>query len=218
MNTELYNQLVQADSVCKQANPYFEKANNLEEQAAAVVAKKRGMVWASIGIGFVCYWLVGMISGLIMQVRALEILGGIVMLLGIAGCVVAGIISYKKMKANKQKKADNLVAQANEMRAQASKIFDDNYNTMSILPADYWYPMATEYIVKVVQTERANTVPEALTLFDEQLHRWTMENAQMAMLAEQQAQTAHLKSIKTSSKVNAAANVANAVSNISRWF
>ena len=55
-------------------------------------------------------------------------------------------------------------------------------------------------------------------MFDEQLHRWKVEEANTSIVAQQQAQTEALKGIRKSSAINAAANVANAAANISRWF
>lgn len=72
--------------------------------------------------------------------------------------------------------------------------------------------MATEYLIKVVAAGRADSLKEALNLFDAQLHRWRVEEANNAILA-QQLQTAHLASIRTSSKISAAANVTNTLLN-----
>jgi hypothetical protein len=74
--------------------------------------------------------------------------------------------------------------------------------------------MATSYLVKAIASKRVDNLGDALDRFDAQLHRWKVEEANANLLAQQQAQTAHLKSISTSSKVNAAANVANTVFNI----
>lgn len=88
-----------------------------------------------------------------------------------------------------------------------------NLEQVRFLPADYWYPMATEYLIKVVAAHRADSLKEALDLFDAQLHRWRVEEANNAILAQQQLQTAHLASIRTSSKISAAANVTNTLLN-----
>lgn len=110
---------------------------------------------------------------------------------------------------------ENLAAawkyQATE-QAAGEDIFARNLEKVRFLPADYWYPMATEYLIKVVAAGRADSLKEALNLFDAQLHRWRVEEANNAILA-QQLQTAHLASIRTSSKISAAANVTNTLLN-----
>ena len=53
-------------------------------------------------------------------------------------------------------------------------------------------------------------------MFDEQLHRWKIEEANAEIVAQQKAQTANLNSIRKSRKVSAIAYTANAIVNISR--
>ena len=84
--------------------------------------------------------------------------------------------------------AQNYRNQSAQERTTAEQIVSEGHTYLSVLPDDYWYPQATEYIASVVQSGRANTVPEALAMYDEQLHRWKMEEAQMQILNEVQAQ------------------------------
>jgi hypothetical protein len=62
-------------------------------------------------------------------------------------------------------------------------------------------------LVKIVSAGRAETINQALTMLDEQLHRWKIEQTNDQILAQQQSQTAALKGIRTSSAINATANV-----------
>lgn len=55
-----------------------------------------------------------------------------------------------------------------------------------IYPKDYLYPEAIAYVLTVIKNHRANSVTEALNLYEEALHRQRVENAQQQMIQEQQ--------------------------------
>mgnify|MGYP006874680889 CR=1 FL=1 len=137
---------------------------------------------------------------------------------GIIGGIVLGVGGYRNEKATLEAQISSLYKKAQKERDAAQQIFEENYEVLSFLPDDYWYPMATSYLVKAIASKRVETLGDALDRFDAQLHRWKVEEANAAILAQQQAQTEHLKSIRTSSKVNATANVVNAAANIARFF
>lgn len=221
MNNELLQKLINADKICKQANVHYQEAIQLEQQDLVQQASmKKSAKIKGILVGIATWFVIGMIGNILVS-----ILGNIEMFVmminsisqfgGIALGIFLGYGIYKKAKnefetdSNKRKKA------VEKEKAAAQQIFDNHVNALAFLPVDYWYPLATEYLVKVVRTERANTLAEALSMFDEQLHRWKIEEANAEIVAQQKAQTANLNSIRKSSKVNAIANTASAIVNIS---
>ena len=220
MNKELLQKLINADRICKQANVHYQEAVKLEQQdmeqqaSTKKSAKIKGIIagvatWFVIGsIGNVLVSLLGNIAFLVMMINSISQFGGLA--LGI----ILGYSIYKKGQG--EFKAESAKRQkAIEKEKAAAQIFDNNVNDLAFLPVDYWYPLATEYLVKVVQADRANSLAEALSMFDEQLHRWKIEEANAEIVAQQKAQTANLNSIRKSSKVSAIANTANAIVNIS---
>lgn len=128
--------------------------------------------------------------------------------------MVFGVGGYRAEKTALEAQISSLQKKAQQERDTAQQIFEENYEMLSFLPDDYWYPLATSYLIKAIASKRVGTLGEALDRFDAQLHRWKVEEANAALLAQQQAQTEHLKSIRTSSKVSAAANVTNTIFNI----
>ena len=50
---------------------------------------------------------------------------------------------------------------------------------------------------------------EAINLYEEQVHRWKIENYQQQMVIIQQQQQATKRAIKTNTAISAGANVAN---------
>lgn len=178
-------------------------------------AKIKGIIagvaaWFVIGsIGNVLVSLLGNIAIFVMMVNSISQFGGLA--LGI----ILGYSIYKKGQGEFKAESAKRQKAIEKEKAAAQQIFDNNVNDLAFLPVDYWYPLATEYLVKVVQADRANTLAEALSMFDEQLHRWKIKEANAEIVAQQKAQTANLNSIRKSSKVSAIANTANAIVNIS---
>ena len=204
----LLNALQNADRICNQANAHFEKTAQIEQQLISLTAqlKKAKKKWIGIGVGF---WLiVGTVSG------SIPFLATILSIVSIIGGVVLGVGGYRNEKATLEAQISDLQKKAQEERDAAQQIFEENYEALSFLPDDYWYPLATSYLVKAIASKRVETLGDALDRFDAQLHRWKLEEANANLLAQQQVQTEHLKSIRISSKVNAAANVTNTIFNI----
>ena len=204
----LLNALQNADRICRQTNAHFEKANEIEQQLEMLAAKSKKAKKKWIGIGVGLWVIVNTVSGVIPPLAAIMNIGAI-----IAG-IYLGVTGYRKEKSSLEAKISSIQGQAQKERDAAQQIFDANYEALSFLPDDYWYPLATSYLVKAIASQRVMTLGDALDRFDAQLHRWKVEESNANLLAQQQAQTVHLKSISVSNKVNAAANVANAVFNI----
>ena len=204
----LLNALKNADRICGQTNIHFEKAAEMERQIEVLSAKLKKAKKKWIGIGFGFWFVVGTVSG------SIPFLAQILLLVSIVGGVVVGVGGYRNEKATLNAQISSLKKKAQEERDAAQQIFEKNYEALSFLPDDYWYPLATSYLVKAIASKRVETLGDALDRFDAQLHRWKVEEANANLLAQQQAQTAHLKSISTSSKVSAAANVTNTIFNI----
>lgn len=221
MDNGLLQKLINADRICKQANVHYQEAIRLEQQDMEQQAStKRSAKTKGIVVGIAAWFVIGSIGNVLVNifgniVMAAMAINSISQFGGIALGIFFGYSIYKKAK--NESDADSITRQqaVEKERAAAQQVFDDNVNALAFLPVDYWYPLATEYLVKVVRTERADTLAKALSMFDEQLHRWKIEEANAEIVAQQKAQTANLNSIRKSSKVNAIANTASAIVNIS---
>ncbi len=202
----LLQQLHQADRICSKANVFFEKEADFQAASAAKQKRlKKSTIWLIIG----SYLFVGYL-----QIFLEKILGKIISIPIVIISIPLVVFACWKYRALVKAKINTLNAQAVEADHAGIKILEDNYEDLKFLPDDYWYPLATGYLVKIISTRRADSLKEALDMFDAQLHRWKVEEANAEMVAQQQAQTAHLKSIRTSSKINAFANVMNTMNNM----
>lgn len=220
---ELLQALTNADRICKQASAHYDKATRLEQEAVAFGGnvKKAKIKW--IVIGLVILEACAMIGSLLASALGMLPLIGEVLqaVLFFATYPVAIFLSYKiasgKYKNEKKSVEAEMTRLAKQSEAEvhaAQEVFDEHAAEMDFLPVDYWYPMATEYLVGVVKSGRVQSLGDALDRFDAQLHRWKIEEANAQLVAQQEQQTAYLSSIKTSSKINAAANVTNTIFNI----
>lgn len=79
-----------------------------------------------------------------------------------------------------------------------------------ILPPNYRYALAADYIYNCFLNNRAYTIQEAVNLYEEQLHRWKIENTQEMMLTLQRQQNSDINTMKIFTGITAAASVATA--------
>lgn len=219
---ELLNALTRADQICKEANKHYTAATEMQSQCDALEAKAKKSKWKWVGIGVAAYYLVQAVLGQIALLFGDNFFARILLLIVAAASIYVGVRvgrgGYKKEIRKVNAEIAKRQPQIQKEQAIGEQIFEDNINDMEFLPVDYWYPMATEYLVKVVRSQRANDLGTAIDKFEEQLHRWKIEEANAQMVEQQKIQSAHLKSIRRSSKISAAANVANAINNIANSF
>lgn len=211
MMENLMEKLQQADVVCKEANRHFEAGAAAVEEAQLALEKFGTPKKRLLRIAGYAFGAAVAADGL-----AIMFLSWLPQFLQVLpGWCAAGFVVWQQLKKYRVLQENLAAARKLQAKEQAAgeDIFARNLEKVRFLPADYWYPMATEYLIKVVAAHRAGSLKEALNLFDAQLHRWRVEEANNAILAQQQLQTAHLASIRTSSKISAAANVTNTLLN-----
>lgn len=95
-------------------------------------------------------------------------------------------------KKKTEKNASKLQAQLDENQKAYYDLAQMVYPTLKRnLPEDYWYSQAVASIAGYFRTGRANTLKEALNLYEEEMHRLRMENMQEQTLRQSQKQTAY---------------------------
>lgn len=179
----LLQALINADRVCREAHEYFERANNMEIQNHnAMLRSIKRLKFLAIILGLVLAWIC---------VAGMNDNADFMLLTTL--CVIC-LYFYLKglLKKKHEKKSEQ---QCGAERLQGQNILEANKNALAFLPSDYWYPLATNFMLKAVQAGRATTLPEAIDKFEEQLHRWKLEESNAQILAQQQAQSQQLASI-----------------------
>lgn len=89
-----------------------------------------------------------------------------------------GVISAKKDLRIATEKNTELTDALNQFVKQNELI-------LTILPKSYRYPLAANFIAEVLESGSADTMKEARNLYEEQLHRWKMENKMNKLIEEQ---------------------------------
>ena len=92
-----------------------------------------------------------------------------------------------------------------------NKVMKNLTPVIHILPPNYRYALAADYIYQCFLNSRAYTIQEAVNLYEEQLHRWKMENTQEMMIALQRQQNSDINTMKIFTGITAAASVATAL-------
>lgn len=158
-------------------------------------------------VGFVLnYFIVGLslnISGFREFFNGLDDMS-IILLLGIAFCVI--YLLYRNSRAKKdaskfvvewettgKQKLDDMNAQLQELHAFRKELVQEKAAaTLSLLPPKYTYLEAIDFFIDVIVNLRADSIKEAVNLYEEHLHRQRMEAAQNK-LADQQAKMLQLQ-------------------------
>ena len=98
---------------------------------------------------------------------------------------------YGNIKANNEKAIDHLIDESGNFARE-------NLNVLDFLPDIYRTQLAAAFMERVVRTGRADTLKEAINLFEEQLHRWTLEEQGRQLLQQKELQTIMLQDQLTS--------------------
>lgn len=117
----------------------------------------------------------------------------------------------KKTKKYYDKKISGIQAEINLLQSETQFIYESNSHLFSFIPEYYRYPIAITYFYQALINGRADSLKEAINLFEEQLHRWKIENYQQQLLEIQNQQKVYLEKINHNSKVAAAASTIAAI-------
>ena len=109
------------------------------------------------------------------------------------------------------KQEKELTDQIREWEIRRETIARPIIESVKVIPPDYQYSLATEYIYSCILNQRAATIGEAVNLYEDQLHKWKMEQMQSKLLEIGVQQQYTLNKIKQADTISAAANVATAV-------
>ena len=204
---ELLKKLEEANAICQQSNAYYERAEKIRKEQKGIYSERQTKRILKVVILFSVLYVVGLILACLSVV--------------FAGIVCFMLVVFVLYKFIQDKKDADRIYQKNMERSEkeileGKKFMSENMECLSFLPPEYRYPMAIEYLINTLKTGRAKDLKEALDMYDLQLHRWKIEEANEEIVRQQKMQTANLDEIRRTSAVSAAANTVNAIFNISR--
>lgn len=219
MENKMYNDLLQANRICKEATAHMDKAAQLYQEADDLMPIMRKKKTKNILLGVGAAYLASMVAMLPLAIPHIgPFLSLVLNFAGMAAGIYLGVTIHRRDKTALEARISQLSGKADAEQAAARKIFQEHEAELDFLPGEYWNPDATGYMLRALRSGRTQDLAVAMDLYDEYRHRRSLEETNRQILTEQRTQSSHLKSIKTSSKVNATANVANAVFNIASKF
>lgn len=90
---------------------------------------------------------------------------------------------YGELRANNEKTIDQLMEERHVFEKR-------NIGVLDFLPDIYRTQLAAAFMERAVRTGRADTLKEAMNLYEEQMHRWTLEEQGRQLLQQKELQTA----------------------------
>lgn len=113
----------------------------------------------------------------------------IIAILGIILYLTIGKAGYKKRLARHNEMLNRKMA---EFRAESltysneiSRINSDNQNLFNSIPPDYRESSKVAHLCSILENQRADTLKEALNVFEEDIHRQAMQTGQQQMINQQ---------------------------------
>ena len=172
---QLTEQLRAADRVCQQAFPYFEQAETIRVNAETKITKSRKQkkTWKIVSALAIITILPSFITTPLVAI--LGEFGGFVALPVI---FAAGFLLYTRIvnpliERNAQRNENTYaasVAEADELEKNGLAVLAEDPSVLTVIPEEYRYPMATSYLLNIVETGRTDNINQALQMYDEQLH------------------------------------------------
>lgn len=144
----------------------------------------------------------------------IEFIGHIIIgvIIGILGAYVSYLL-LKNMSRKQMIRNDENLEQCNTQIVRAEAVIMTQApsirENIDIVPVDYRYPLAVEYIYKCLKNQRAATIGEAINLYEDQIHKWKMESMQQEIMQTCLKQQQDMKQIKNLSAISAAAGIAS---------
>ena len=188
MNKELYNSLASATRYCQLVEQGLELIQDKQEEVKRIeikhnekMEKKRFPLWICL---YLCFPLLTGIYELIeLIVGYNDVIAALWLVLMVFG-IVYPIIKLKKIKKefiiiyqNETKpQMEKCLDEIEEIKEAMEKFGETNKHLLAFLPSKYRNLEATSYMLMVVSDGRAETLKEAMNLYEEQLHRWKMED------------------------------------------
>ena len=201
MEDTLLSKLTVAQGIIKDSDKHYDIADAAEQELQRTTKKYNHRMIAVVIIGLLVYILIPDDNFIISWLFKLIAIGAF----GFA------LYYFYQEKAAKVKE---LIGQIRSERQIGDDIINNNIEKLEFLQDDYWYPVAIDYIIKVVEAGRAGDLNQALSMCDEQLHRWRMEDANADIQNELKRQTGKLSSIEKIDAANATINLMDLINKL----
>lgn len=202
--------------VYEKINELYFAANSLNQQAMAARAdeervrqninKRHKTDWKNMNYGLFFIGFIILIPLMVAVDATLKKMPFVSALLKIA-ILVGAVMLYLKRKARIKNKHEQTEAEINTMMPQMESISQEIYRVttenqekINLMPRDYRYYDAVAFFESALANGRADSMKEAINLYEETIHRQNMELNGRQMLEQCRMQSAMLANIEQYSK------------------
>lgn len=122
---------------------------------------------------------------------------------------------YGRITDSKKKLCDQKQEELNAILERYRKAYEpvaEKCERLLLNRDEYNTPMSVDYLIRMIETGRVDSMKELYDKLDEQLHRWTMEKLQKDQLDVQIEQSRQLREISKWQKVHVAVDAAHFIS------
>lgn len=119
-----------------------------------------------------------------------------VVILGYVISISFVLIVLAILKRRRKKKKMYLAQQVMLIDEEIRSIFQEHGEIMCVLPEPYRYYTAVHYIQQTLVHGRADSLKEAMNLYEDQMHKWKIENNQQYLIKVMQQQNETLVAMK----------------------
>ena len=216
--TAALEQVNQALPVFEQINELYLTANSLNQRNLAIqdasardLNGKRliGMVaggvmgfWVGVFLHLITSIVLNMFPPLIYLMGTFALMG-ICCLGGVCLGATVGQNLHSKTLADTDSRLTVIRAQIDQISQQIYQITVDNQVYIDPIPRDYRYYDAVAFFERALTNGRADSMKEAINLYEDHLHKQTMEAQGRMLLEQSRQQSAMLASIERSSRETA---------------
>lgn len=131
---------------------------------------------------------------------------------------IIGIIIAVLLCINNRKKIQEQQTELTKNVNILNQIIHENYEGLVAVPEAYRYTYAVSTMLRYVEAMRADSMKEAINLYEEELHRMRMEQGQQQIIAIQQEQQQTLASIHNYSRTQTVMSAVNTAASVSTAF
>lgn len=213
----------QALPVFQQINDLYLAADSIYQRTSLHDATSEGKVSNSKGKAFACTFATWMALDVLLYLLAaiFKTLPGFILVPYVIGTIICCIVVYRKVIHSAKQKVHNetdaLIAQNKRdldcISEDICEIYRNNEQIISQIPRDYRTYDAVSYFEHLLENGHAETMKEALILYDEYLHRQSMLVDNQRMIQQNIQQRQMLEQIEaTTNSAARSANVAAAFS------
>ncbi|MBQ6451739.1 MAG: zinc ribbon domain-containing protein [Solobacterium sp.] len=177
--------ITEADRMCAPALQLFQEAEKVSRRGNGMfkLQSKVAKVYIVFGTVVVVILLIGTVmSGF--NVNALTTAAMAIFELFMI--IVVGRMIIKKRHDKSTNRADQTHQQAQQILFQAQQLLAENDEVVSVIPEDYRYPLAADYIARSLRNGSSHSMKEAVLNCDNYLHQLQMEQYQKEQIANQE--------------------------------